>query len=305
MRLIPPAWLLVYILLGGAIPIAGSDLMPRERDADATIAARIELLALRAAIPESVTVRADAFRVLPGEAVLTREAAVGALVRLPKPTVCSVEVRDCIVDIRCAKFDELGASAKADVMSYRFDEQDDKIFPDLAKTVDPRHPTLALCVGYKEDLLAPLPDVDGWHHDYYNTSNGGYSMRADELDNPYSKDSPKYVAARGRGAAVILEFTPRQQGSGFIMGFNAGSGDLVGYGLSPDVITSRQAGPDSLSAERILRAFAATALQQLPTRPDSTLRKQMAPAVEMMRKVWAGRTMPPEVVNFVERFGQE
>jgi hypothetical protein len=245
---------------------------------------------------------------LPGGAILTREEAVVALVQLPKPTVCSVEARAGITEIRCLKFDDLDSSAKTEVMADRGFEKDDALFPDLANATDgSRHPSLALCVGYEEDLVVPLQDADGWYRTYYNPSpwKGGYSMRGDELDNPYSKDSPKYVAARNRGAAVILEFSPPAQNSGFIMGFDATSGDLEGLAVSPRDLASIPAGADSMAElERTLRAFAVVATRNLGATPDSNLRSKMAPAAAMMRKVWGERPMPPEVANFVKQFGR-
>jgi hypothetical protein len=291
-------------VVAAVVIAAGGALTTPDRHASQLIAARIELLALRAAVPESTVVRSNAFRVLPGRGILTSDEAAAVLVRLPKPTVCSVQAREGVAEIQCLSLDDLATNLRNEVMAGRGFEQDPPLLPDRSKEFLAQQNTArVLCVGRKEELLVSLADAEEWYRTYYNPlpERGGYSMMGDQLDNPYWKGSAKYIAAREKGAAAILEFMPpivRDQGStdGFIT-MGSPTETLEIDELDSAALASGNAGIES-NLQTFAEAFAKSG--QLPR--DSAVRHRLARAAAMMRRVWAGRQMPPAVASFVTRF---
>jgi hypothetical protein len=267
------------------------------------VAARIELLALRAAIPESTTLRSNAFRVSPGTKILGSDDATLVLAHLPKPAVCSVAAEDGVVQLRCVGLDELDRDATNELAGVRrFKER--PLLPSKGLESD-QSTALVLCIGRGQELLVSLADAREWYRAYYNPPPrddpawGGYNMRGDYLDNPFLKDSATYIAARNRGAMAMLEFMPpivRKPGDpgGFIMAVQAEGIDLSEF-------DSARSSSDS-SVERNLLLFAKEFAKVMEVPQDSAARAPLVQAAAMMRAVWAGREMPTEVASFVARF---
>lgn len=80
---------------------------------------------------------------------------------------------------------------------------------------------------------------------------------------------------------------------------------MFGFGVDDTTQAEMQAaesvaGPEGM--ERSLRIFARAALRKKEFQSDTAARRSLQGAARMMRQIWVGRAMPPEVARFVEAF---
>lgn len=163
------------------------------------VAAQIEIVALRAAIPETTHVKEGVFRVLPAKATVTAEQAAEALVSLPKPVVCAVSVTAGIPEVVCRELHDFDSQTRTLLMEDRGSGKEESMFAKAPRELGTTPDAVRVLYVGRTDLIVSLADAEEWYQSYYDPmapDSGGYAWSGDYLNNPYFKDSAEYVAAQ-------------------------------------------------------------------------------------------------------------
>ena len=129
------------------------------------LAARAQLLALRAALPEGIKVPRDTIRILPDSRVLTEFEAIADLAARPKPLECVPSLVEGALAFRAEPPEPgwvrvLEATNRAEASHPK---NQDRLGPDA----------IVLLKGRDEELLLPGPAYRVWRRDYQLPGNSG------------------------------------------------------------------------------------------------------------------------------------
>jgi hypothetical protein len=131
-------------------------------DENAFTAARLELMVLRASLPEAHRVRNTLVSIAPGSNAITVDQAAQALVRMPKPVTCTASVRTGgMLLIECKPITGMEESGLHNSVVRGLDHE---FRSDPAALSDERR--ILLVCGVGERLKLSLAAFRRWYQDY-------------------------------------------------------------------------------------------------------------------------------------------
>jgi hypothetical protein len=274
----------------------------------AFLAARLALLALRATIDQSTALAADRVLLDAANAPMSTVEAAQLLAAKPKPLFCNAEASDDTLVVSCRTLAEADANESHWFQRKRRNDEDRGGFMGYLEERYGPADHLVAAFGRAESLVLPHSVADRWSREYEIR---GASFAADDVDNPLAQSDAAYIDARARGAVGILRFGSSENMCSELI--------VQEIALPLDGIASeserREAEEHLVDIARmyrgILRSFAAadSAVDSTPPRSKwgewqrkqvQVQRARVAETAEMLRQVFKGRTMPPDVGGFVE-----
>jgi hypothetical protein len=268
------------------------------------LASRLALLALRATIGESTPLDADRVRVASSVSPLTSDAAAQLLATKAKPLICDAEARDRTLIINWWPLSEADANEQ---QMFEMERRGDEERGGLMGYLEERYGAgdhLVMAFGRNESLIIPRSVVDRWWREYEIRD---VSYFGDDVDNPLAEGRSEHVEARRRGAKGVLGFSSR-------VNYSAYSATITLYG-DDNVSFSEEAEARLIEMTRmdrmLLQAIIADDSTADPPPPRSSWgawvrkrvqaeKERLARTAEMLKQVFKGRRMPPDVAAFIE-----
>ena len=134
-------------------------------DSTARLAAQVELLVLRASLPEGSIVVPDRLLIDPSRHQLTESEAVEVLAGMPKPLRCIAAEKEGALSVSC---EQLASGDLARSHELRVNSLDR--IGGLGSSYRPTEPgDLVLVAGRNESILLPVSGFQRWYRDYYLT----------------------------------------------------------------------------------------------------------------------------------------
>jgi hypothetical protein len=180
--------------LGGFTPMADQELT----------AARLALLAARAAVSRKLQIRSPVLRLHSSRERLTLDAMVQRLVAAPKPLLCRAREAGGCIELAYLPLLPGTPEFEDHTRGIESDRRDGGFMGYLAKASPSSEEPTVYCVGREESLTAPLTVLDIWHRDYYQSKYVGW--RGDSVTNPLRSQWPEYVQAQRLNASGVLIF---------------------------------------------------------------------------------------------------
>ena|SRR2546425_5569108 len=162
--------LMIYLGLGfaaGTVNRAGSEGgsaldRPTQDDENTLTAAQLELMVLRASLPEADRVGGSLVSIGPSSDAISDNEAAQALARIPKPVICTASVRtDGILSIECKPINSIEERGLHNSVIRGFDEEFRSHRAGLSD--DER---VLLVRGLGERLTLSLAAFKRWYQDY-------------------------------------------------------------------------------------------------------------------------------------------
>ena len=263
---------------------------PAGTDSDA---AKLELLVLRTAISSHIPVRADSVTFAASAAPISADSAIRSLTRIAKPAVCVGIARRGMLNITCQAFAELEPSMISMDLEMRYTPTYGSITGGggVLGFVHARSRAVfdtldVLCIG-RDTIVLPAPALERWERDYYATMDRDvplYNMSGDDVHDDGRPSSLLRVAGQSHGVVAVYRFSSSADDHG-----------------TETVLTIRGAPERPSEDDRLARL--ANSLDDLTLGADEgMLRPALAKVAAMFTQHWAGRTLPPMVAMFVERY---
>jgi len=273
---------------------------------DRLLAARLALLALRATIGESIQLAADRALLDAADSPVSTEAAARLLASKRKPLVCDAEARDGTLVVRCRTVTDAdtGEMQYFEMRRREHEERGGYLgFLDEHYGVGDH---LVKVFGRDESLLVPRSAVERWSREY-RIRRGGHS--ADLIDNPWSEGKPEYVEARREGAKGVLRFSSPGDSHMTVRGFKLPIDDSASESERHDA--DEQLIEMAKNYRHLLTAIVASgSLADLPPprskwgewqrKQAQEMPQRIIQVAEMIKQVFHGREMPPDVAAFVD-----
>ena len=263
--------------------------------------ALVALVALRASIGESTALDADRVALAPSASPMSTDAAAQILASRPKPLFCDAKARDSTLVISCRTQSEADAR---ELQWFEMKGRDDEERGGFMGYLEEHYGSgdhLVAVFGRDESLMVPQSVVDRWSREY---EIGTASYSADDVDNPWAVSEPDHVEARRIGAKGILRFTSPVTPTYF---------SAVTLYSDDDDSLSKESEEQLVQMARMNHTMLRGLIDSSKdlTLPQSSSgawqRKQVEAAkqhlmgtVTMLKHVFKGRTMPPDVAAFVD-----
>jgi hypothetical protein len=285
-------WMLTLFVAIGAVlheargqPAATPDGYDRD-------AARLELVALRAAISRQIEARADSFTILPSRAAVSAESAAAILASFVKPTVCQALPQRGLLAVACKPL---------------ADQDPELIAVELLARYTPKYGSIAggggllgfvrargrrvldtsqvVWIG-RDTTIVFAASAERWERDYYAPSlMKGPTYRMSGYDAGGTEDGTQSAGVGQRNGVVAeFEFTSSADG-------HAGSARFSLNGSELESEDDRLASLGDQLASMKLGA------------DEGPLHPALTKISAELAHHWDGRLVPPMVAQFIERYG--
>ena len=261
------------------------------------LAARLALLALRASIGESTAL--DRVVLAPSASPMSMDAAAQLLASKPKPLFCNAKVRDGTLVVTWRTQSEADARELQwfDIKG-RDDEERGGFMGYLEEHFGPGDHLVAV-FGRDESLMVPHSVIERWSREY-EIDTASYS--ADDVDNPWATTEPDHVEARQNGAKGILRFTAPVTPTYFSAVTLYSDDDSLSTESEEQLVQMARMNHRMLrelidsSKDLTLPQSSSGAWQR---KQVEAAKKHLMSTVTMLKHVFKGRAMPPDVAAFV------